>query len=261
MEVLPFYLLLGAAAGFSAGLFGIGGGLIVVPVLAYLFQSDLPSGDHLMQLAVGTSLATVIPTALSSIRSHHRYGAVQWPLVLRLAPGLAVGAACGAAIADVISSDALRYLFATFMLLIALHMALGRVAAGRRALPGPAGMAAAGMAIGTLSALVGIGGGTLTTPFLIRCRVDIRRAIGTSAACGLPIALSGTAAYLFAGLNETGLPAGGSGYIYWPAAVAIAAVSVVTAPLGARLTHTLPVTQLRRLFAALLALVALRIMF
>lgn len=260
MEALPYYLLLGAAAGFCAGLFGIGGGLIIVPVLAFLLQSQLPPEAPLMHIAVGTSLATIIPTALSSLHAHHRRGAVAWPLVRRLTPGIVAGTAGGAVVADAIGSDALRAVFAVFLLGAALQMAAGALPAARRDLPGRAGMAAAGIVIGGVSALVGIGGGTLTTPFLAWCRVELRRAIATSAACGLPIALTGTAAYLIAGLNESGLPAGSNGYIHWPAALGIAATSVFTAPFGARLTHRLPVTLLRRLFALLLVGVSLRLL-
>lgn len=258
MEALPFYLMLGAVAGFCAGLFGIGGGLIIVPALAFLTQA--PPGAPLMHIAVGTSLAAIIPTALSSLYAHHRRGAVAWPLVRRLAPGIVAGTAGGAVIADLIGGDALRATFAVFLLGAALQMAFGALPAARRDLPGRAGMAAAGIVIGAVSALVGIGGGTLTTPFLAWCRVELRRAIATSAACGLPIALTGTAAYLIAGLNESGLPAGSSGYIHWPAALAIAATGIFAAPLGARLTHRLPVTLLRRLFALLLATVAVRLL-
>lgn len=255
---LPFYLLLGAATGFLAGLFGIGGGLIVVPALAFMFEAQ--TGSALMHTAVGTSLATVIPTALSSTLAHHRRGAIAWPLARRLAPGIVLGTAAGAILADQVGSGALRAIFGVFMLTISLQMALGVMPAGRRELPGRAGMGAAGFVIGAISALVGIGGGSLTTPFLTWCRVELRRAIATSAACGLPIALTGAIAYLIAGLDETGLPAGSSGYIHWPAAIAIAATSIFTAPLGARLTHSLPVTLLRRLFALLLGLVAIRLL-
>jgi uncharacterized membrane protein YfcA len=258
--MLPFYLLLGAVAGFCAGLFGIGGGLVIVPVLAFLLQAQLPPGAPLMHLAVGTSLAAIIPTALSSLYAHHRRGAVAWPLVRRLAPGMVAGTAGGAVVADFIGNDALRAVFAVFLFAAALHLAIGAAPAGRRDPPGRAGMAVAGIVIGAVSALVGIGGGTLTTPFLAWCRVDLRRAIATSAACGLPIALTGTAAYLLAGLDESGLPAGSSGYIHWPAAAAIAAASIFTAPLGARLTHGMPVTRLRRLFALLLVGVSLQLL-
>lgn len=258
---MPSYLLLGAVAGFCAGLFGIGGGLLIVPVLAWLLQGQLPPGAPLMHIAVGTSLATIVPTALASIYTHHRRGAVAWPLVRRLAPGIVAGTAGGAVIADLIDSDGLRVIFAVFLGAAALQMAFGAVPAARRDLPGYAGMTAAGIVIGGVSALVGIGGGTLTTPFLAWCRVELRRAIATSAACGLPIALSGTAAYLIAGLDSPDLPAGSSGYVHWPAALTIAATSVVCAPFGARLTHALPVTPLRRLFALLLVAAAIRLLF
>jgi uncharacterized membrane protein YfcA len=260
VELLPFYLLLGAVAGFCAGLFGIGGGLVIVPALVYLLQTQVPTGAPLMHLAVGTSLAAIIPTASSSLYAHHRRGAVAWPLVRRLAPGIVAGTAGGAVVADFIGNDALRAVFAVFLFAAALHLAIGAAPTGRRDLPGRVGMAAAGIVIGAVSALVGIGGGTLTTPFLAWCRVELRRAIATSAACGLPIALTGTAAYLIAGLGESGLPAGSSGYVHWPAALAIAATSIFAAPLGARLTHALPVTLLRRLFALLLAGVAVRLL-
>ncbi|MCC6208717.1 MAG: sulfite exporter TauE/SafE family protein [Gammaproteobacteria bacterium] len=255
---MPFYLLLGAATGFFAGLFGIGGGLIIVPALAFLFEAQ--TGDALMHSAIGTSLATIIPTALSSIRAHHRHGAIAWPLARRLAPGIVLGTAAGAMLADQVDGETLRLIFAALMLAISLQMALGAMPEGHRALPGRTGMGAAGITIGAVSALIGIGGGTLTTPFLVWCRVGLRRAIATSAACGLPIALTGTLAYLIAGLDATGLPPGSSGYIHWPAAIAIAAASIFTAPLGARLTHSLPVTRLRRLFALLLILVAVRLL-
>lgn len=257
-HILPFYLALGAATGFLAGLFGIGGGLIIVPALALMFEAQ--TGSALMHTAVGTSLATVIPTALSSTLAHHRRGAIAWPLARRLAPGIVLGTAAGAVLADQVGGGALRAIFGVFMLTVSLQMALGVMPAGRRELPGRAGMGAAGFVIGTISALVGIGGGSLTTPFLAWRRVELRRAIATSAACGLPIALTGSVAYLIAGLDATDLPAGSIGYIQWPAAIAIAATSVFTAPLGARLTHRLPVTLLRRLFALLLGLVALRLL-
>lgn len=258
-QFLPFYLPLGAATGFFAGLFGIGGGLIIVPALAFLFAAQ--TGDALMHSAIGTSLATIIPTALSSILAHHRHGAISWPLARRLMPGIVLGTAAGAMLADRVDGETLRLIFGVFMLAVSLQMALGAMPAGRRALPGRVGMGAAGITIGAVSALIGIGGGTLTTPFLTWCRVELRRAIATSAACGLPIALTGTTAYLIAGLDVTGLPPGSSGYINWPAAIAIAAASIFTAPLGARLTHCLPVARLRRLFALLLVLVALRLLW
>lgn len=259
MEGLTLYLLLGAGAGLLAGLFGIGGGLVIVPALAFIFEAHALARGHLMQVAVGTSLATIVATSLSSILGHHRRGAVLWPVFGRLAPGIVAGVAAGVVVADTVSSPALRVVFALFVVVVAVQMAFDVRPGARRSLPGRWGSGAAGAVIGALSALVGIGGGTLTTPFLLWCDVRLRNAIATSAACGLPIAVVGTLGYVVAGLNETGLPAGSTGFVYWPAVAAVAAASVFTAPLGARLTHTLPVRVLRRLFAGLLIIAAWRL--
>lgn len=254
-------LLLGVLTGLLAGLFGIGGGLVIVPALVYLFSAQGYPPAAMMQLALGTSLATIIVTATASIWGHQRHRAILWPVCLRLIPGIVIGAAAGVALAEYIGSEALRAVFASFVILVALQMLFGVQPPSSRALPGAAGMTATGAGIGGMSMLVGIGGGTLTTPFLLWCNTPLRNAIATSAACGLPIAIAGTLAYVIAGLDVEGLPAGSSGYVYWPAALAIAATSVITAPLGAHLTHTLPVKLLKRLFALLLVLVALRMLW
>lgn len=256
------YLLLGAVTGLFAGLFGIGGGLIVVPALIFIFSAQGFSAESLMHLAIGTSLATIVLTALSSIYTHHRHQAVNWVVFARLAPGIVVGTAAGAWFADQIGNGALRYVFATFMFLVAVQMALGISPRARapRGLPTNAVTFAAGSGIGAMSALVGIGGGTLTTPFLLSRGTGIREAIATSAACGLPIAITGTIGYVIAGLDQAGLPPSATGYVYWPAVLATALASVCTAPLGAYLTHRLPVPLLKRLFALLLAAVAIRLL-
>lgn len=259
MEGLILYLLLGAGAGLLAGLFGIGGGLVIVPVLAFIFEAHALAPGHVMQVAVGSSLATIVVTSLSSILGHHRRGAVLWPVFGRLAPGIVAGVAAGVVVADTVSSPVLRVVFALFVVVVAVQMAFEVRPGSRRSLPGRWGSGAAGAVIGALSALVGIGGGTLTTPFLLWCDVRLRNAIATSAACGLPIAVVGALGYVVAGLNETGLPAGSTGFVYWPAVAAVVATSVFTAPLGARLTHTLPVRVLRRLFAGLLIIAAWRL--
>ncbi len=258
--LLLLYLLLGTVTGLLAGLFGIGGGLIIVPVLVYLFTLQGFPLEAMMQMALGTSLATISVTAIASIWGHQRHRAILWPVCARLTPGIVLGAALGVAFAESVGSDALRYVFVVFVLLIALQMILGLQPPPSRGLPGAAGMTAAGTGIGGLSMLVGIGGGTLTTPFLLWCNTPLRNAIATSAACGLPIAVAGTLAYMIAGLGVVDLPQGNTGYIHWPAAAAIAAASVLTAPLGAHLTHTLPVKLLKRLFALLLIAVAVRML-
>lgn len=258
--LILLYLLLGVCTGLLAGLFGIGGGLIIVPVLVFIFTAQGFAAEAMMQMALGTSLATISVTALASIWGHQRHRAILWPVCLRLTPGIVLGAALGVAFAEAVGSDALRYVFVVFVLLIAAQMLLGLQPSPSRGLPRMPGMTAAGAGIGGLSMLVGIGGGTLTTPFLLWCNTPLRNAIATSAACGLPIAVAGTLAYMIAGLGMAELPPGNTGYIHWPAAIAIAAASVLTAPLGAHLTHTLPVKLLKRLFALLLVAVAVRML-
>ncbi|MBD3669686.1 MAG: sulfite exporter TauE/SafE family protein [Gammaproteobacteria bacterium] len=252
------YPLLGALAGSLAGLLGVGGGLIIVPVLAWSFVSLEMSSAHIMHLAIGTSLATIVMTSLASIRAHHRRGAVRWELFRRLWPAIAIGALVGAAIADALQSQWLRRFFGVFELMVAAQMAFGFKPSTHRELPGIAGMGVAGGIIGSVSAIVGIGGGTLTVPFLSWCNVAMREAVATSAACGLPIAVAGAIGFLLTGLDAGGLPPYSSGYLYWPALIGIAVTSVLFAPLGAALAHRLPAAGLRRIFALLLAGIGLQ---
>lgn len=254
------YLSLGAIAGLLAGLLGIGGGLIIVPVLALLFHQQGFNEAIIMQLALGTSLATIVVTSLSSIAAHHRRGAVLWPVVRRLTPGIIVGVVAGSWLADNLDTQLLRRIFGLFACVVAVQMLLDFRPSGRRPLPGLWLMHQAGAVIGGISALVGIGGGTLTTPFLLWHNTSLRNAIATSAACGLPIALSGATAYLFTGLDQTQLPANSSGYLYWPAFSGIIISSLLCAPLGAAMTHRLPVTLIKKIFALILALVAVRLL-
>lgn len=257
---LPAYLLLGVVAGVLAGMLGVGGGLVIVPALLVLFGLQGFDGSVVMHLAIGTSLATIVLTSLSSLRAHHRRGAVLWPLVGRLAPGIILGAWLGAAVVHLLPTHALRLLFGVFELLVAAQLAFEVSAVPHRQLPGPGAIAAVGGVIGGVSAIVGIGGGTLTVPFLTWCNVELRRAIATSAACGLPIAVAGAIAFVVTGWHHPALPAASSGYLHWPALLGIALTSMLFAPLGARLAHTLPVRTLRRLFALLLALLGMRVL-
>ncbi|MCB1857794.1 MAG: sulfite exporter TauE/SafE family protein [Gammaproteobacteria bacterium] len=257
---LSVYLLTGAVAGLFAGLLGVGGGLIIVPALIWVFHGIGVHETVVAHLAIGTSLATIIVTSISSIRAHNRRGAVLWDSVLRLAPGIVVGAWLGAAIADWLPTLWLQRVFACFVILVGLQMLLGAHAEARRAQPGPVGMFAAGTVIGTLSSIVGIGGGSLTVPFLSWCSVDMRRAVATSAACGLPIALAGTLGFVVAGWGIEVLPSGSSGYVYWPAFAAIAVASYLSAPAGAKLAHTLPLPTLKRVFAMLLLVVGTKML-
>ncbi len=261
IEALGYYLLLGAVAGTLAGMLGIGGGLIIVPVLAFTFEAQGFDEAIIMHLALGTSLATIIVTSLSSIRTHHRHAAVMWPIVARLSGGIMVGALCGALLADQLASAWLQKVFALFTLLAATQMVLELRPIASRQFPGRAALAGAGVVIGMVSALVGIGGGTMTTPFLLWCNAAARNAIATSAACGLPIAVAGAGGYWIAGSGVVSLPPGSSGYLYWPALLGVVATSVVFASLGARLTHRLPVKVLKKAFALLLLAIGVRLLW
>lgn len=253
MEFLPYYFAAGAVAGTLAGLFGIGGGMIIVPVLVLVFTQQGINAEVIMHLALGTSLTTIVATALSSVIAHHRRGAVEWPLVVKLIPGIALGAVLGGGLADLMSRDLLQQVFAIGALLIALRMLfIAGQPAGTANLPGPLGLLLAGNFIGAISALCGIGGGTLTVPYLTHYRVPMTQAVATAAACGLPIALFGSLSFMFFGWSNSLNPAYSSGFVYWPAAVGVAGASVCFAPLGARLAHSLPAATMKRLFALLL---------
>jgi uncharacterized membrane protein YfcA len=258
---LLIYLLLGAVAGVLAGMLGVGGGLIIVPVVAAVLLHQGVDPGLVMPLALGTSLATIVLTSLSSVRAHHARGAVLWPTVARLAPGIVLGAWLGAWVAHGLRGDALRIIFGLFALAVAAQMALNVKPSAHRQLPGTTGTGAAGGVIGFVSAIVGIGGGSLTVPFLLDCNVAMRNAVGTSAACGLPIALAGAAGFIWNGWGVAGLPAGSLGYLYLPAFGGVAAASMLFAPLGARLAHRLPADRLKRIFAVLLAFIGLRMLW
>ncbi len=260
METLPLYLATGAVAGILAGLLGVGGGLIIVPALVFIFAAQGLPDAIVMHMALGTSLATIVMTSTSSVRAHHKRGAVLWQVVWHLTPGIVVGTLMGAMLVDMLSGEMLKRIFGIFALLIALQMGLSAKPAPHRRLPGRSGMGLAGCIIGGVSAIVGIGGGSLTVPFLTWCRVGVHNAVATSSACGLPIALAGSLGFIIIGWNETALPAFSSGYIYWPAMAGIATASVLFAPLGAKLAHALPADTLKKFFAIFLALLGVRML-
>jgi uncharacterized membrane protein YfcA len=253
-------LVAGAFSGLVAGLFGVGGGVVIVPVLTLLFESQGVDPAVVIKVAVGTSLATIVVTSISSIYSHHRRGAVDWPIWRRIVPGILVGALAGAFIVDLMPGQVLYLAFVAFLYLMALRMFFGQVG-GHRPLPGTPGISGGGVVIGVISALMGIGGGTLSVPFLTYCSVPVKRAVATAAAIGLPIALSSTAGMLYTGLDESGLPEGSIGYVNLPAFGGIVVASVLFAPLGARLAHRLPDRWLKRAFALFLVLMASRMAY
>ncbi|WP_374438645.1 sulfite exporter TauE/SafE family protein [Pseudomonas panipatensis] len=251
MEFL-FYLLLGAGAGVLAGLFGVGGGLIIVPALVFSFTAHGFPVEVLTQMAIGTSLATIVFTSVNSILEHHRRGAVRWPVFLWMALGIIVGSALGAVTASGIKGPVLQKIIGSFAVLISLQMLLDLKPKGHHALPGRLGLGAAGGFIGWASAIFGIGGGSLTVPFLSWRGLTMQQAVATSSACGLPIAVAGALSFIAVGWHKPLLPEWSVGFVYLPALVGIAVTSMFFARIGARLAHRLPAKVLKRLFALLM---------
>lgn len=251
MSAWLLYVALGAFAGILAGLLGVGGGLVIVPILTFIFTAQGLPAEHILHLALGTSLASIMFTSVSSLRAHHARGAVEWLVVRRISPGILAGTFLGSWVAAQLSTRFLKIFFITFLYYVAVQMLLNIRPKPHRQLPGRSAMFGVGGLIGGISSLVGIGGGSMSVPFLVWCNVAMHNAIGTSAAIGFPIALAGAAGYLVNGLSVQ-LPPHTLGFIYLPALIGIAAASIVTAPLGARLAHSLPIGGLKKIFALLL---------
>ena len=260
MEWYAAYLVLGAVAGFLAGLFGVGGGLVLVPVLLMLFDAQHFSAEHTMHLALGTSMATILFTSLASMRKHHQHGAVNWQVVRRITPGILLGTALGALFASSIPARGLGIFFTLFVYFAAAQILLDKRPHASRQLPGMAGMTLTGTLTGWISSLVSIGGGTIVVPFLIWCNVPLRHAIGTASAIGFPIAVGGTLGYIAVGSHIDALPEPHLGYVYLPALFWVALASVLTAPLGAKAAHRMKVELLRKLFAVLLIVLATKLL-
>ncbi len=254
------YCLIGIFAGLIGGLLGLGGGIIIVPALYFLFVWQGFSLDNVMHIAVATSLTTIIFTSISSSYAHHKRGAVLWPQVALLVPGIIIGAVIGAHIADALPSEAMRVGFGAFEILVAIQTWFRLKPAAQRSLPGTKGLLLIGILIGSLSTVLGIGGGTLTVPILLWCGINIRNAVATSSACGFPIALIATLTFIMLGWNQENLPSASLGYVYWPAALGISITSVLFAPLGARIAHKIPVASLQRIFAIVVFIVGVRIL-
>lgn len=253
------YGALGVMAGLLAGLLGVGGGIIIVPMLTFLFTSHHLPDAHIAHLAIGTSLATIAFTSISSMRSHHARGAVEWGIFRSITPGILVGSLFGTWVAAQLSTRFLKGFFVVFLFYVSVQMFLEFKPSARKPVGGR-GMFGFGSLIGGISALVGIGGGTMSVPLLLWNSIPIRSAIGTSAAIGFPIAISGTIGYILNGLNSTTLPPYTLGYIYLPALVGVSSMSMLTAPLGAKIAHRIPVKTLKKGFACFLVLVAIKML-
>lgn len=253
------FVLIGLLAGYLAGFLGIGGGFIVVPALAFLFLKDPVTAPWAIHLAVATSLSTMLVTSLSSLLAHHRKGAVRWPLVRSMAAGLMGGAILGAVIAGLLQGEALVRIFGLFAILAGFQLILGRQANNEVPLPGRAAVSATAGSIGFISALIGIGGGAMTVPWLLWHGVPPRNAVATSAACGYPIAIAGSLSFVVLGLGSN-LPDGALGYVHLPAFVGIALAGALAAPLGVATVHRLPPRAVRRIFGVFLTIVGTRML-
>lgn len=250
-------LALGIGAGFLAGLLGVGGGMVLVPFLTQILSHRGVDADLAVKMAIATAMATILFTSLSTTRAHHRRGAVRWDLVRGMAPGIVVGGlAAGAGVFALVKGQALALSFATFVGYSATQLLRTTAPKASRQLPGAAGLAAAGGGIGLLAGLVGAGGAFIAVPFMTRCNVPIHHAVATGAAIGFPVAMASTAGYVISGWPLPSALPGALGYLYLPALALIATASVLTAPLGARMAHTLNTRQLRRIFAVMLYVLA-----
>lgn len=248
---------LGLGTGFLAGLLGIGGGMLMVPFITIIMGHRGVPADLAVKMAIATSMATIIFTSVSSVRAHHKRGAVRWDIVRRLAPGIVIGSLVGSlGVFSLLKGTALAIFFALFVGFSATQMFLDKKPAPTRQMPGAGGQLAAGGVIGFVSGLVGAGGGFISVPFMTWCNVSIHNAVATSAALGFPIAVANVLGYAVSGQSVQGLPAGSFGYIWLPALAVIAICSVFTAPLGAKAAHSLPVRKLKRVFASILYLLA-----
>jgi len=248
---------LGVASGFLAGLLGIGGGMVMVPFLTLIMSARGAAPDMAVKMAIATSMATIVFTSISSVRAHHRKGAVRWDIVRGLAPGIVLGSLISSlGLFVLLKGSSLAIFFGLFVGFSATQMFLDKKPKPSRQMPAASGQWFAGGLIGFLSGLVGAGGGFISVPFMAWCNVALHNAVATSAALGFPIAVANAAGYIVSGMNAQGLPPASFGYIWLPALTVIALCSVFMAPLGARVAHRLPVKQLKRIFASVLYLLA-----
>jgi uncharacterized protein len=255
------YALTGGLTGLLSGLLGVGGGIVVVPLLVEIFQYQGMSQVHLVHLAVGSSLGIMVLTTLSAAFNHHRRGSVNWRLFKWMAPPMMVGAFLGTQIADHISGGVLKVLFGLFLFVVTLLLFSRNSSQRTTDHLSSKVVGLSGLGIGVLAGMLGIGGGLILVPFLARHAVPMKEAAGTTAACMLPNAVVGSFGVILAGMNEVNLPPYAIGYIYLPALFSVAIVSVLTVPWGVALAHRLPTQQIKRVFAGVLVLVALRLLW
>ncbi|WP_423896187.1 sulfite exporter TauE/SafE family protein [Candidatus Pelagadaptatus aseana] len=258
LSLLLIFAVVGVVAGLIAGLFGLGGGVVIVPALIYTFAGLAFPETVATHLAVGTSLGCIVVTSLTASRTHWKKGAVDLNILGPLVPGVLVGGWCGGLLASLLAGAELQLAFAAFLVFVGFTM-LKAVGDGGQRLPGIPGRVLAGTVIGSLSSLFGIGGGSLTVPFLRVCQVPMAKAVATSAALGLPIAVAGVASFIYQGWGQPDLPDGAYGYFYLPAFLGIVVFSAPASRIGARMAHNLPAEKLQKGFAVVLFLIAVEL--
>lgn len=260
--MLTLYLLIGAIAGMTSGLFGIGGGVVVIPALSTVFAhyTTIPV-SYSMQMAIGTSLAIMIFTAASALYAHHKRKAVRWDMFRDMLPGLMLGAVIGALIAHFLPSSFLKVIFGIFLVYVSFRLILDKKREINEKNQSLTFVRFSSLFIGIFSSLLGVGGGTLLVPFLLRCNLDMREATGTSIACGLSVGIVATISFMIAGLSTLQSVEGSTGYIYWPAFTGVVIASVLLAPVGAILAHRLPKELLKRSFGLFLLFMACDMLF
>lgn len=253
MTMVLWFILAGAFAGICAGLFGVGGGMIIVPALIWIFTAFGYSPEVVAHMAVGTSLATIVVTSISSLTAHNKRGGVRWDVWKHMALGLVIGSLLGAAVADQINGHTLQALIGVAALMVAFKMLfLSNKEQVGKPLPSTPVQFGAGTGIGLASSIFGIGGGSLTVPFLNWAGLPMKQSVGTSAACGLPIAIAGAAGFAWFGQDVANLPEGAIGFVHIIAFISVSAASFITAKLGAKWAHQLPAATLKKAFGVLL---------
>jgi len=254
--------LVGCGVGFLAGLLGVGGGLIMIPFLIFALEHQEVATDLAIKMAIATAMSTIVFTSISSIRSHHQRGAIGWELVKGFAPGILLGSALSSLwIFAALKGTTLALIFCLFAVFTATQIFLDRKPKPSRQVPGPLGLLLMGAPIGLVSGLVGAGGAFMSVPFMLWCNVPIHRAVATSAALGLPIALANVVGYVISGQQIDAHVPGAVGYLWLPGLVAVASFSVLTAPFGARAAHKLPVKKFKKVFASFLFVLAAQMLF
>ena len=262
----PFTIIslaaLGLTGGFLAGLLGVGGGMVLVPFMVWIIGSYGVDGELAVKMAIATSMATIMFTSISSMRAHHKRGMVRWDIVKGIAPGIMVGALIvSLGVFALLKGAWLSVIFGVLVIFAGLQMFMGVKPKASRQMPGTAGQVAAGGVIGFISGLLGAGGGFMSVPFMTWCNVSIHQAVATSAALGFPIAIFNVIGYGIGGTGVAGRPDWSIGYVWLPALCVIACCSVLTAPIGARVAHSLPVPSLKRVFALTLIALAVSMLY